>query len=236
MKVEQRGLKVILAYVTSALDEDNMSKTRCPFILPRPNCELKKKFSFLFTSFLRTSQQPDLVCCNRSTNLFQKKYFLWICWVGIVAINKLVHDFLSQQNNRLFLFLFLFAILLETRTNELTRLSSQLHTHTICYHNDVETRGRRGQGVAIFIHNSLAGLVRMWKISYLYQAVWVYINGSVFGVRERVLLEAVYINPRSSSRTDAEISLMFSHMQHDVSEAQSESQHLILVGDYRKRF
>ena len=72
------------------------------------------------------------------------------------------------------------AILLETRTNELTRLSSQLHT--ICYHNDVETRRRKGQGVAIFIHNSLAGLVRMWKISELYQAVWVYINGSVFGV------------------------------------------------------
>ena len=86
--------------------------------------------------------------------------------------------------------------------------------------------------MAIFIHNSLAGLVRMWKISDLYQAVWVYIDGSVFGVRERVLLGAVYINPRSSSRTDAEISLMFSHMQHDVSEAQSESQHLILVGDF----
>ena len=76
----------------------------------------------------------------------------------------------------------------------------------------------------------------MWKISELYQAaVWVYINGSVFGVRERVLLGVVYINPRSSSRTDAEISLMFSHMQHDVSETQSESQHMILVGDFNAR-
>jgi len=44
-------------------------------------------------------------------------------------------------------------------------------------------------------------------------------------------LGAVYINPHSSSRIDAEISLMFSHMQHDVSEAQVESQHMILVGD-----
>jgi len=122
------------------------------------------------------------------------------------------------------------AVLLETCTNELTRLSSQLHTQTICYHNDVETRGRKGQGVAIFIHSSLAGLFRMWEISELYQEVRVYINGSVFGVRERVLFGAVYINPRSSSRTDAEISLMFSHMEHDVSEAQSESQHMILVG------
>jgi len=31
--------------------------------------------------------------------------------------------------------------------------SALKHTHTICYHNDVETKGRRGQGVAIFIHN-----------------------------------------------------------------------------------
>ena len=74
-----------------------------------------------------------------------------------------------------------------------------------------------------FLYTSLAGLVRMWKISELYQEVWVYINGSVFGVRERVLLGAVHINPHSSSRTDAEIFLMFSHMQHDISEAQSES-------------
>ena len=84
--------------------------------------------------------------------------------------------------------------------------------------------------MAIFIHSSLAGLFRMWEISELYQEVRVYINGSVFGVRERVLFWAVHINPRSFSRTDAEISLMFSHMQHDVSEAQSESQHMILVG------
>ena len=83
-----------------------------------------------------------------------------------------------------------------------------------------------------FLYTSLAGLVRMWKISELYQEVWVYINGSVFGVRERVLFWAVHINPRSFSRTDAEISLMFSHMQHDVYEAQSKSQHMILVGDF----
>ena len=105
-----------------------------------------------------------------------------------------------------------------------------LRTHTSCYHNDVETGGRRGQGVAIFIHNSLAGLVQLWRVSVFYQAVWVYINGSVFGIQGRVLLGAVYINSRSSSRSEAEISQMFSHMQHDVSEAQSESQHMILVG------
>ena len=47
-------------------------------------CELRKHFSFLFTPFLRTFQQPFLL---QQVN------------------NQLVHDFLSQQNNRLFLFL-----------------------------------------------------------------------------------------------------------------------------------
>ena len=108
-----------------------------------------------------------------------------------------------------------------------------LRTHTSCYHNDVETGGRRGQGVAIFIHNSLAGLVQLWRVSVFYQAVWVYINGSVFGIQGRVLLGTVYINPRSSSRSEeAEISQMFSHMQHEVSEALSDSQHMILMGDF----
>ena len=107
-----------------------------------------------------------------------------------------------------------------------------LRTHTSCYHNDVETGGRRGQGVAIFIHNSLAGLVQLWRVSKFYQAVWIYINGSVFGVQGRVLLGAVYTNPRSFSHSEAEISQMFSHMQHDVSEALSNSQRMILVGDF----
>ena len=74
------------------------------------------------------------------------------------------------------------AVLLETRMNDLTRLSSQFRTRTICYHNNVETGGRRGQGVAIFVHNSLAGLVQLWKVSDFYQAVWICINGSVLGV------------------------------------------------------
>ena len=69
-----------------------------------------------------------------------------------------------------------------------------------------------------------------------YQAVWVYINGSVFGIQGRVLLGAVSIYPRSSSRSEAEISQMFSHMQHDVSEALSDSQHMILVGDFNAHF
>ena len=127
------------------------------------------------------------------------------------------------------------AILLETRTNDLTRLKSELQTHTICYHNNVEIGGRRGQGVAVFLHNSFEGLVKLWKVSELYQAVWLHINESVFGVQGTVLLGAVYINPQSSTRSDNDISVMFSHLQNDISEAQNESQHLIVLGDFNAR-
>jgi len=47
-----------------------------------------------------------------------------------------------------------------------------------------------------------------------------------------VLCNSVYINPRSSSRSETEISQMFSLMQHDVSKALSGSQRMILVGDF----
>jgi len=86
--------------------------------------------------------------------------------------------------------------------------------------------------VAIFVHNSLVGHVQLWKVSELYQAVWIHIDGTIFGVQGRVFLGAIYINPQSTSRPDSEISLMFSHVQHDILEAQGESQHMILVGDF----
>jgi hypothetical protein len=60
--------------------------SKCSLILLRPSkCELRKQFSFLFT-FLEefSAAQPFLL---QQVN------------------NQLVHDFLSQQNIRLFLFL-----------------------------------------------------------------------------------------------------------------------------------
>ena len=46
------------------------------------------------------------------------------------------------------------------------------------------------------------------------------------------IVGGTYVNPRSSSRSEAEISQMISHMQHDVFEALSDSQHMILVGEF----
>ena len=88
---QQRGMKMVLAYVTNVLVKINMFRTRCMHALlicqDHRVCELRKHFSFLFTPFFEnfSAAQPFL---PQQVN------------------NQLVHDFLSQQNNRLFSFSF----------------------------------------------------------------------------------------------------------------------------------
>ena len=65
----------------------NMFRTRCMLFYIAKTigfCEQRKQFSFLSTLFLRTFQQPNPFCCNRSTTSLSK--------------------FLSQQNTGLFSF------------------------------------------------------------------------------------------------------------------------------------
>ena len=90
---QQRGMKMVLAYVTDVLVKMNNPeqhvKNEVHALLIRQDhrvCELRKHFSFLFTPFFEdfSAAQPFLL---QQVN------------------NQLVHDFLSQQNNRLFLFL-----------------------------------------------------------------------------------------------------------------------------------
>ena len=83
---QQHGLQMVLAYVTNVLVKMNMFRTSCMlFYFAKQDhrvCKLRKHFSFLFTPFFEelSAAQPQ----------FNK---------------QLVHDFLLQQNNRLFLFL-----------------------------------------------------------------------------------------------------------------------------------
>ena len=127
------------------------------------------------------------------------------------------------------------TVLLETRVSDLTPLTVNLDTHTKCFHNTVISEGRRGQGVAIFVHNSLTDLVRIWKVSDNIQAVWVKICGSVFGVGGQVILGGMYMNPQSSTRKESDIGQMFSDLQLEVSEAQAHCTQLILMGDFNAR-
>jgi hypothetical protein len=83
---QQRGLKVVLAYVTNILVKMDIQNEVHALLFCQDHrvCELRKHFSFLFTPFSEdfSAAQPFLL---QQVN------------------NQLVHDFLSQQNNRLFL-------------------------------------------------------------------------------------------------------------------------------------
>ena len=71
---QQRGMKMVLAYVTNVLVKMNMFRTRCILFLFAKTIEFVSwgnTFPFCFHLFLRTFQQPNPFCCNRSTtNLF----------------------------------------------------------------------------------------------------------------------------------------------------------------------
>ena len=81
---------MVLVYVTNVLVKMNMFRTSCMLFYFAKTIELVscgKIIPFCLHLFLRTFQQPNPFCCNRQVN------------------NQLVHDFLSQQNNKQFLFL-----------------------------------------------------------------------------------------------------------------------------------
>ncbi len=124
------------------------------------------------------------------------------------------------------------TVLLETRVSNLAPLIQHLPSHTQCYHNTVLNEGRKGQGVAIFVHNSVRDLVQLCKISESLQAVWLTIHGSVFGVMAKVVLGGIYINPQSSYRSHADIAEMFSLLQLELVEVKELSQHIIILGDF----
>jgi len=76
---QQRGLKMVLAYVTNVLVKMNMFRTRCMLFYFAKNIEFVSwgnNFPFCLHLFLRTVQQPNPFCCNRSTtNLFMISFF-----------------------------------------------------------------------------------------------------------------------------------------------------------------
>ena len=92
---QQRGLKMVLAYVTNVLGGDEHVQNEVHALLFRQDhrvCELRKHFSFLFTLFLLFTPLFEDFSAAQPFLLQQVN-------------NQLAHDFLSQQNNRLFLFL-----------------------------------------------------------------------------------------------------------------------------------
>jgi hypothetical protein len=86
---------MVLAYVTNVLGGDEHVQNEVHALLFRQDhrvCELRKHFSFLFTLFLLFTPFFEDFSAAQPFLLQQVN-------------NQLAHDFLSQQNNRLFLFL-----------------------------------------------------------------------------------------------------------------------------------
>ena len=128
------------------------------------------------------------------------------------------------------------TVILETRTNDFEPLVTRfLQTHQTFFHTVVSAEGMKGQGVAIFIHNSIADRIQLWKISTDYQAVWLKACGSIFGVTGRVILGGIYINPQSANRGSNDITDAFNSLHSDIIEAVSISSHVLLMGDFNAR-
>jgi len=127
------------------------------------------------------------------------------------------------------------TVILETRTNDFEPLMTRfLQTHRTFFHTAV-SKGRKGQGVAIFLHNSIVDCFQLWKLSTDYQAVWLKACGSIFGVTGRVILGGIYINPQSANRGSNDISDAFNSLHSDIIEAGSISSHVLLMGDFNAR-
>ena len=125
--------------------------------------------------------------------------------------------------------------LLETRTNDMSRLLEHLDSmHDVSF--DVYCTeggdGRKGQGVAVLVHDSITRYVRLWRRSVDIQGVWLQINGCVFGVQGDVCKGIVYLNPESSGRSRDIVASMFDELLSDVALAQKSFGHVLLAGDF----
>jgi len=64
----------------------------------------------------------------------------------------------------------------------------------------VSIKGRKGQGIAIYVHNSLQDLVHLHNIPDSIQVIWLTIDGSVFDVLKPLVVHGgLYINPVSNA-------------------------------------
>jgi hypothetical protein len=71
MPVEGRGRHLDPKQIPQKGQRHKYCRIQALFCQDHRVCELRKHFSFLFTPFLRTFQQPNLFCCNMSTtNVF----------------------------------------------------------------------------------------------------------------------------------------------------------------------
>lgn len=133
------------------------------------------------------------------------------------------------------------TVLLETRTNSWETLLQQLPGigH---FSLAVSDSGRKGQGVAIFVHSTIKDRCRLWKTSATAQAIWVRCEKSIWGLDHDVFLGGAYIPPARSeggseyvAERATEIADSYFSLTSDVQEILSVSGLPFLCGDFNAK-
>jgi len=118
----------------------------------------------------------------------------------------------------------------ETRGTNVGRLERELPEYSVFSSCEVCDKG--GQGVALFVHNSVRNLVRLWRMSKAMQLIWVRVTGSVLGVSEEVMLGVVYIPPITNERGEEELAQFYITLACEIEEAKEVCQNVFLMGDF----
>ena len=98
------------------------------------------------------------------------------------------------------------------------------------FSTEVES-GTPGNGIAVFVHSTLADRTRVWKRPSTYQGLWMRFHKSIFHTERDVVMGNVYINPISSDRGGTHIEDIYSALRTDVQEALSEGLIVMFGGD-----
>lgn len=153
--------------------------------------------------------------------------------VGVFNVNGLSRDATSvkfQEISRL-VQAHDFLALVETRTNAVPDFMQHHPNHTM-FRTKVQVAGRAGQGIALIVHNSVASSVKLWRISTDMQALWVEVDGMVFGVEGVVLLGVMYVPPVTATRTQEDVAALFAAVGDEFALAQAHADHVLVMGDF----
>ena len=124
------------------------------------------------------------------------------------------------------------VVLLETRTSHATSRLQHLLPDYKFFTYPPRTEGLKGQGVAILVHERISDFVSLWGLSEDLQAIWLKVQGHVFGVQGHVLFGGCYIPPQSQSHTAAELEDWYTILNTDIHRGMLECTQACIVGDF----
>ena len=110
-----------------------------------------------------------------------------------------------------------------------------------CFGSPVQLEGRKGHGVAILVHPSVADSARLVQLgvglqSGALQSVWLRVSGAAFGLEGDVLLGGCYIPPQGANHSADETFESFAALHAQIDEALGDGCAACFVaGDFNAR-